>query len=126
METCLETPKYDEEDTCLVDSATTHSIFIKVKYFSNLKLEENCVNTIFGSARLIEGSGRACILLPEGTKLIIADALFSTKSQRNLLCFKDIRLNGYHIETMGDKSREYLNITSNDSGVKRFLESLPA
>ena len=47
-------------------------------------------NTISDSAKLIEGSGRANILLPGGTKIHIDDALYSTKSQRNLLSFKDI------------------------------------
>ena len=48
------------------------------------------MNTISGSEKLIEGSGRANILLPGGTKIHIDDALYSTKSQRNLLSFKDI------------------------------------
>ena len=48
------------------------------------------MNTISGSAKLTEGSGRANILLPGGTKIHIDDALYSTKSQRNLLSFKDI------------------------------------
>ncbi|GAV75933.1 hypothetical protein CFOL_v3_19409 [Cephalotus follicularis] len=32
----------------------------------------------------------------------ITDALYSTKSRRNLLSFKDIRRNGYHIETTNE------------------------
>ncbi|TYH08959.1 hypothetical protein ES288_A07G058700v1 [Gossypium darwinii] len=88
---------------CLADSATTHTILKDKKYFSHLTMSNAHVNTISGSSKLIEGSGRAIILLPKGTKFIIDDALYSTKSQRNLLSFKDIRLNGYHIETMNEK-----------------------
>ncbi|KAG4215690.1 hypothetical protein ERO13_A01G192450v2 [Gossypium hirsutum] len=92
------------------------------------------VNTISGSSKLIEGSGRAIILLPKGTKFIIDDALYSTKSQRNLLSFKDIRLNGYRIETMNEKNVEYLYITNVEylyvtnveCGKKYILERLPA
>ncbi|KAB2089655.1 hypothetical protein ES319_A03G076200v1, partial [Gossypium barbadense] len=80
---------------CLANSATTHTILKDKKYFSHLKMSNAHVNTISGSSKLIEGSGRAIILLPKGTKFIIDDALYSTKSQRNLLNFKDIRLNGY-------------------------------
>jgi hypothetical protein len=60
---------------------------------------ETHVNTIFYISNLIEGSRRAYIFLPEEIKLIINDALYSSKSRRNLLSFKDIRRNGYHIET---------------------------
>ena len=38
-----------------------------------------------------KGSGRATIILPKGTKFQIEDALYSNKSSRNLLSFKDIR-----------------------------------
>ncbi|TYJ26271.1 hypothetical protein E1A91_A07G108400v1 [Gossypium mustelinum] len=93
---------------CLTDSATTHTILKDKKYFSHLTMSNAHVNTISGSSKLIEGSGRAIILLPKGTKFIIDDALYSTKSQRNLLSFKDIRLNGYHIETMNEKIVEYI------------------
>ncbi|TYH09654.1 hypothetical protein ES288_A07G113900v1 [Gossypium darwinii] len=96
------------KDICLTDSATTHTILKDKKYFSHLTMSNAHVNTISGSSKLIEGSGRAIILLPKGTKFIIDDALYSTKSQRNLLSFKDIRLNGYHIETMNEKIVEYI------------------
>ncbi|KAK8264478.1 hypothetical protein V6Z11_D12G110700 [Gossypium hirsutum] len=84
------------------------------------------VNTISGSSKLIEGSGRAIILLPKGTKFDIDDVLYSIKSQMNLLSFKDIRLNGYHIETMNKKNIEYLYITNVECGKKYVLKRLPA
>ncbi|KAB2051502.1 hypothetical protein ES319_A12G059000v1, partial [Gossypium barbadense] len=83
------------------------------------------VNTISGSSKLIERYGRTIVILPKGTKFVINDALYSTKSQRNLLSFKDIRLNGYHIETMNEKNIEYLYITNVECGNKYVLERLP-
>ena len=63
---------------------------------------------------------------PEEQKIHIDDALYSTKSQRNLLSFKDIRRNGYHIETTNEGNTEYLYITNVVSGKKNILEKLPA
>ena len=40
-------------------------------------------------------------MLPNRTRFHINDALYYRKSTRNLL-FKDIRRNGYHIETMNE------------------------
>jgi hypothetical protein len=93
---------------CLVDSGTTNTILKNKKYFSQLSSAETHVNIIFGISNLIEGSGRACILLPEGTKLIINNTLYSSKSRKKLLSFKDIWRNGYHIETMTENNIEYL------------------
>ena len=115
----------NNDDICLIDSATTHTILKYEKYFSHLTMGETNVNTISGSAQLIEGSGRATIFLPKGTKMIIHDALFSPKSRRNLLSFKDIRRNGYHIETMNETNGEYLLVTNTISGKKCVLEKLP-
>ena len=108
------------EYACLVDYATTHTILRDKKYFSNLTLVPFNVQTISGLVELIKGSGRATIVLPNGTKLQIDDALYSNKSNRNLLSFKDIRRNGFHIKTMNHNGNEYLLIT----GQKQILEQL--
>ena len=92
----MDTSMYNGE-LCLADSATTHTILKDKKYFSHLEMKKASVSTISGSTKLIEGSGRANVLLPRGTRLNIDNALYSPKSQRNLLSFKDIRKNGYHI-----------------------------
>ncbi|KAJ0881424.1 putative RNA-directed DNA polymerase [Helianthus annuus] len=47
-------------------------------------------------------------------------------SQRNLISFKDVRLNGYHLETTSEGHDEYLHITNISSGKKHVLEKLPA
>ena len=54
----------------------------------------------------------------------IEDALYSNKSSINLLSFKYIRRNGYHIKTMNHDVNEYLLITSIISRQKCILEQL--
>jgi hypothetical protein len=86
-------------DLCLANSATTHTVIKNKKYFQELTLNKAKVTTISRPSNLIEGSGRANIMLPKGTIIYIDKALYSSKSRRNLLCFKDIHYNCYHIET---------------------------
>jgi hypothetical protein len=38
-------------------------------------------------------------MLPKETKFYIDDALYSSKCRRNLISFKDIRLDDYHVKT---------------------------
>ncbi|GAV56991.1 hypothetical protein CFOL_v3_00530, partial [Cephalotus follicularis] len=83
------------------------------------------IGTISSTTDLIEGSGMTSFVLSNGTQMRITDALYSTKSRRNLLSFKDIRLNGYHIETTNENDKEYLYITGNTCGRKQILEKLP-
>ena len=64
------------------------------------------------------------VLLQNNTKICINDALYSSRFRRNLLSFKDIRCNGYHIETISDENIKYLCITSHDSGHKLIMEKL--
>uniref|UniRef100_A0A2K2C3F6 Uncharacterized protein n=1 Tax=Populus trichocarpa TaxID=3694 RepID=A0A2K2C3F6_POPTR len=71
-------------DIYLADSATTHTILKHKQYFSNMRMMKAKENTISGSAYLIEGSRRANIMLHNRTRFIIDNALFSTKSRRNL------------------------------------------
>ena len=63
-------------------------------------------------------------MLPKGTKFYINDTLYSSKSRRNLLSFKDIHYSSYHIETNNEDSEEYFYITSMVSGLKLILEKL--
>ena len=89
-----------------------HTILRDKRYFLELTLIKANVSTIYGTTNLVEGSGRANIILPNGTRFHINDALYSSKSRRNLLNFKDIRRNIYHIETMNEDNVEYLYIIS--------------
>jgi hypothetical protein len=112
------------EDLCLVDSCITHTILRDKKYFQYLILNKASVNIVSSLSNLIEGSGRANIILPKGTKFCIDGALCSSKSRGNLISFKDIRLNGYHVETTNEGSDEYLYITSIILGQKLILKKL--
>ena len=114
------------EDISLVNSATSHTIFHSTKYFEYITRMRAGVDTISGSSDIIGGSGRANIVLSNGTKLCIDEDLYSHQAKRNLLSFGDIRRNGYHIETANDDKEEYLYITSTSSltGKKVILEKL--
>ena len=67
---------------------------------------------ISGTTNLVDGFGRANIMLPNGTRFHINDVLYSSKSKRNLLSFKDICINRYNIETMNWDNVKYLYFTS--------------
>ena len=68
------------------------------------------VSIISSTTNLVEGSRRANITLPNGTRFHINDTLYSSKSRINLLNFKDIRRNGYHIETMNEDNVEFFTL----------------
>ena len=114
----------DEMSILVVDSGTSHTILRDKRYFLNLTMQSANVHTIAGVAGLIEGHGQAYVLMPKGTHLEIKNVLYSPSSKRNLLSFKDIRLNGFHLETGGNK--EFLNIISITKGNKKILETIPA
>ena len=84
------------------------------------------VSTISITTNLVEGSRRTNIMLPNGTRFHINDALYSSKSIRNLLSFKKICRNGYHIENMNEDNVEYIYITSIISDQKLIMEKLLA
>ncbi|KAJ9546897.1 hypothetical protein OSB04_019440 [Centaurea solstitialis] len=107
---------------CLVDSGSTHTVLKKRGYFSQLTTQKANISTISGVVNIIEGFGEAHVLLPGETNLKIENVLYSPKSQRNLLNFKD--KNGYHIGTMDEGESEYLLITNIGSGKKNVLEKL--
>ena len=82
--------------------------------------------TIVGRDTIIVGSGQATITLPMGTKLVIQDALLYPDSTRTLLSFKDIRKNGFHVETNEESGAECLLITQQKGFRKEVLENLPS
>ena len=118
--------KINGGEICIADSATTHTILWDQKYFSHITLVEDNVNTISGHADLIDGPGRATIMLPCSTIFHINNVLYSVISKRNLLSFKDIRHNGYHIETTYNNNKEYLCITHIVSSQNLVVEKLSA
>ena len=63
---------------CLADNTTTHTRLRDRKYFSRLMLTKVRVTTILGQSDVIEGSGKAQIMLPNETLLFIQNALYTT------------------------------------------------
>ena len=80
-------------DICLADYATTHTILRDKRYFLDLALTNVNVSTISSIVKLIEGFKRANIMLSNRTRFHINDALYSSKSTRKLISFKEIRRN---------------------------------
>nr|ABA96113.2 retrotransposon protein, putative, Ty1-copia subclass [Oryza sativa Japonica Group] len=72
------------------------------------------------------GSGRAIITLPMGTQVTIEDALLYPDSTRTLLSYRDIRQNGFHIETHMDNQEEFLLLTKQNGYGKRICEKIPS
>ena len=75
------------------------------KFFSELMFIPQKVSIIAGPVQIIEGSRRAHMMLHNGTHLFIKDALFSRSFRRNLINFKDIKMNEYHIETVSEDNK---------------------
>lgn len=115
-----------EEDICLVDSATTNTILRETRYFHTLTKKTGNIMTIAGSNAHIVGTGSATLVLPMGSHIFIKDALLYPNSKRTLLSFKDIRANGFHIETEIEQDAEYLLITKIDGYQKQVVERLPS
>ena len=114
----------NEGNACLANYVTTHTILRDKRYFIDLTLLDANVSTISCIAKLIEGSERANIMIPNGTRFHINDALYFSKSTRNLLSFKDIRKNGYYIKIMNEGNIECLYITSIVYGKKLIMEKI--
>ena len=71
METHME-----KKDICLVDSATTHTILKNRNFFSNIVFDTHKVSTIAGPAHIIEGYGKANLMLPNGTQIYVQNTLY--------------------------------------------------
>ena len=84
------------------------------------------VNTTSGSTKIIEGFGREVLLLHGGTILRIYNALYCSKSHRNLLGLKVIRQNSYHVETDNEGKVEFFYITTTNVEKKIVHEKLSA
>src|SRR3954471_17295616 len=115
------------KETCLADSGSTNTILRETKYFESITKNTGNIMMIAGCGPNIVGSGRATIILPNGTTLIINEALLYPESTRTLLSFRDIRANGFHVETDDDENgKEFLLITKRDENGKHVVEILPS
>ena len=115
-----------EEELCLVDSCTTDTILRETRYFQTLRKSDENITTITGSGMHIVGTGRATIILPNGTELVIQEALLYPESTRTLLSFKDIRANDLHVETNDDNGKECLIMTKKIGDNKKIVETFPS
>ena len=113
-----------EEVSCLANSATTHIVLRESTYFTNFIPKNANLTTLSSLPNLIEGYGKTHIMLSNGTILTIDEALYSLRSGRTLLSFKDIRDNNYHVETHVENEVEFMCITSYEYGQKRILEKM--
>ncbi|KAJ9557573.1 hypothetical protein OSB04_012187 [Centaurea solstitialis] len=61
--------KIDDEDICLVDSGSTHTVLKKKRYFSHLTTQKANISTILGVVNIIEGFGKSHISVRTDTIL---------------------------------------------------------
>ena len=112
------------EDVCIIDSGMTNTILRETKYFHTITNNAGSITTIVGSDSCIIGSGKATIILSMGTQIEIKEALLYPKSTRTLLSFRDIRANGFHIETTEENGKEYLCIVKHMEYDNMVIEKL--
>ena len=114
----------DDIRTCIVDSGTSHTILKCRDYFTHIIPSHRSMTTITGSNQIEQGHGPAIITLPHGTTIHIKSAVYAPNATRNLISFKDIRENGYHIHTSKDKNQEVIHIVKNTSDGMLIKETL--
>ena len=71
------------KDICIPDSGTTHTILKSKKYFTKIFPTKGVINTISGPADLIEGTGNAMFILPNGRSLSLI-MLYTLRNQREI------------------------------------------
>lgn len=81
--------------------------------------------TFAGSNARIVGTGRATLVLPMVTKIVINEVLLYPESKRSLLSFKDVRVNSCHVEIGKEHNVGYLLMTKFDGYQKNVVEKLP-
>jgi hypothetical protein len=98
------------EDICIVDNGTTNTILREIKYFHTIMKNVGSITTIVGSDSCVIGSSKATITLLMGTQIKMKEPLLYPESTRTLLSFRDIRSNGFHVETTEENDKEYMCI----------------
>jgi hypothetical protein len=82
--------------------------------------------TITERDAMIVGSGRATIMFPNGTQVMIEDALLYPDSTHTLISFRDIQKSGLHVCTHEDNKEEFLLITKSSGYGHEVLERIPS
>ena len=104
----------DSLDIALLDSATTHSILRHPDYFQFEHTDspwQTCeLTTIAGKRNLKFKEGWAKLLLPGGTSLTLARAMYAPAAPRNLISYKDLRAQDVHLTTEGVKGEEAIEL----------------
>ena len=104
-----------------------HTFLSDKKILSRFDIKNcQCKYHRFGTTNLVEGSKRVNIMLQNETIFQINDVLYSSKSTRYLINFKDLRRNKYHIETMKEGNTKCLYITLIASNKNLIVEKLSA
>jgi hypothetical protein len=111
-----------EEEMCLVHSCITNSILREIKYFQTLTRRSKNVLTIAGRDAMIVGSARATITFPNGTQVMIDDALLYPDYTRTLISFRDMRKSGSYVCTHEDNKEEFLLISKSSEYGHEVLE----
>jgi hypothetical protein len=75
---------------------------------------------------MIVGSGRATITFPNGTQVMIEDALLYPNSTHTLISFRGIRKSGLHVCTHEDNKEEFLLITKSSGYSHEVIERIPS
>nr|GEV74363.1 putative zinc finger, CCHC-type [Tanacetum cinerariifolium] len=119
----LNRAQYQAKDgeLCIADSGATHTILKSKKYVFKLKPAKGTIDTILGLTNLIDEAVKVNVVLPNGTQLLIENALFSPKSKRNLLSFRNIYHNGYDTRSRTIGNKKYLHIMNEN----QVFEKLP-
>jgi hypothetical protein len=99
-----------EEEMCLMDSCITNTILSDSKYFQILPKRMGNNLTIIGRDACIVSSGKATIILPMSTQVIIENVLFYLDSTHILVSYRDISKNMLHIVIYEENNEESLLI----------------
>jgi hypothetical protein len=77
-----------------------------------------------GNHQLEEGHGPARFTLPRSTAIKVQCAIYAPKATSNLLSFKDIIENRFHIETSSSGPNEVLNLITKQDGDTMITETM--
>jgi hypothetical protein len=99
-----------KEEMCLMDSCITNTILSDSKYFQILPKRMGNNLIIIGRDACIVSSGKATIILPMSTQVIIENALLYLDSTHILVSYRDISKNMLHIVIYEENNEESLLI----------------
>jgi hypothetical protein len=99
-----------KEEMCLMDSCITNTILSDSKYFQILPKRMGNNLTIIGRDACIVSSGKATIILPMSTQVIIENVLLYLDSTHILVSYRDISKNMLHVVIYEENNEESLLI----------------